>query len=90
MKLIDALNHCKGWTLYEADFKRQAAGTSKTGTVLLTRNAEQARAYYTLSPMQQESYPLFVSGQGHTLPEALVNAVLVALELPAVPVLEAA
>lgn len=63
-----------GWVFCTADFSLQAAGKSKTGSVLLIRDHDGRAAWHKLSEEDQEIVPLYMSGVGNTVQEAIADA----------------
>lgn len=75
----DILKHVpEGWVFYTADFSMQARkGPKFGGHILLTRSPEQMELWYNLPDEVRESDdcpPMFISGEGYTLEEAIMNA----------------
>lgn len=68
-----------GWVFCTADFSLQAAGKSKTGSAMLVRD-QAGRAWWNkLSDEAQEVVPLYMSGEGITVADAIADAVSRAL-----------
>ena len=77
----------KGWVFSSADFSLQASGASDSGSVMLVRGGMARVCWHQLTEAQQESIPLYVSGTGKTIAQAIANAVknCTPLRLPATP-----
>jgi len=70
-----------GWCFYSADFSYTTRGKSDLGEVTLIRERSEAEKWYNLHPdvkCSDNCSPLFVSGEGSTLEEAIFNANLAA------------
>ena len=77
----------KGWVFSSADFSLQASGASDSGSVMLVRGGMARVGWHQLTEAQKESIPLYVSGTGKTIAQAIANAVknCTPLRLPATP-----
>lgn len=66
----------RGWRLDSIDFKDQCAGKSATGSVLLIRTEACAAEWNRMAKIvpSNDLPPLFVRGDGRTLPEAMAIA----------------
>ena len=72
----------KGWRFLTADFSLQAAGKSSTGHVMLIRAPEEKALWHQQSEATKErddGLPLYVSGEGETFADAMVDAEIKAL-----------
>lgn len=65
----------EGWVLYSADFSLAAKGWGAPGSVTLTRDMKGTSTWLKLPTNLQAETPLFVSGRGATLAEALRDAI---------------
>lgn len=75
------MNIENGWRFSTADFSLQAAGKSKTGSVILTRDEENKAKWFKMNLDLKERYDcpeLYISGEGVTIEDAIVNANLAA------------
>lgn len=83
--LLNEINHAKpgkvpdGWRFFTADFSLQAAGKSETGSVMLIRDHAGKARWHAFSDEVQELVPLYVSGNGRTVDEAISDAACVAI-----------
>lgn len=63
-----------GWEVNTADFSLLASGRSKTGTVTLIRDEAGRAAWHALDEAGREAVALYISGEGASISEALVDA----------------
>ena len=81
-----------GWNFNSADFSVQANGNPNTkGTVLLVRSQPSKERWHHMPYYLQEDDdgpPLYVSGTGMTLEEAITNANLAAAHAKPIPTTE--
>lgn len=77
----------KGWAFSSADFSLQVSGASDSGSVMLVRGGMARVGWHQLTEAQKELIPLYVSGTGKTIAQAIANAVknCTPLRLPATP-----
>jgi hypothetical protein len=68
-----------GWVFYTADFSRVAAGTCIRGSVTLTRDTAEYMKWMKLTEEEREYIPLYISGHGLTVQEAIECAAKYAL-----------
>jgi hypothetical protein len=66
----------KGWRFYSADFSINAnEGNMYYGQVMFRRNSKNAKLWHLMSDeLKDTGPPLFVSGKGITLEEAIKDA----------------
>ena len=69
-----------GWVFLSADFSMQANGRSEYGGAMLMRNKHSRHKWHTLSDEDKEKVPLYASGSGKTLQEAIAAASLKAIK----------
>lgn len=75
------MNIENGWCFLTADFSMQAAGKRKTGSVMFVRDSENREKWHKLDDDLKETDDcpeLYITGQGETIEEAIINANLVA------------
>ena len=71
----------KGWEFHTADFSCKVNGISPKGNVTLMRDMEQHKLWQELPEHLIANTPLFVTGEGFTLNEAIDNAFKLAAQL---------
>jgi len=75
------MNIKKGWCFSTADFSLQAAGKSKTGSVMLIRDLKNRAKWNKLDndlKVSDDCPEWYIVGEGVTLDEAITNANLAA------------
>ena len=75
----------EGWAFSTADFSLQACGVSEFGGVMLIRTGADRAAWHALTVEPREVIPLYVSGTGRTVAEAIASASKNCTPLPATP-----
>jgi hypothetical protein len=75
----------EGWGFSSADFSLQASGVSEYGGVMLIRTGADRADWHFLIDEQREVIPLYVSGTGRTVAEAIASAAKNCTPLPATP-----
>ena len=75
----------EGWGFSTADFSLQANGISEFGGVMLVRTGADRAYWHFLDDEQKEDVPLYVSGIGRTVAEAIANAAKDCAPIPALP-----
>lgn len=63
-----------GWRLNSADFSIQATGHDCNGWVQLVRDPESKKLWHKLPEHLQDDVPLYVTGNGKTLEDAIISA----------------
>ncbi|ABL96801.1 hypothetical protein BcepF1.070 [Burkholderia phage BcepF1] len=78
------MNIAKGWRFYTADFSVVARGDglSRTGHVLLIRDAPNRAAWHKLPEHEQGIVHLFVNGEGENVFDAIEDANSKAAKIP--------
>ena len=71
-----------GWHILQADFSLQACCKASTGRVTLVRDNAGRVAWHLLSEEQKNAVPLYVSGEGRTIFDALDDAAREAMIAP--------
>ena len=72
----------EGWGFSSADFSLQASGVSEFGGVMLIRTGADRADWHALTDEQREVIPLYVSGTGRTVAEAIASAAKNCTPLP--------
>ncbi len=75
----------EGWGFSSADFSLQASGVSEFGGVMLIRTGADRADWHSLTDEQREVIPLYVSGTGRTVAEAIASAAKNCTPLPTPP-----
>ncbi len=75
----------EGWRLYLADFSGHAAGRFDLGNVVLIRDPAGRTAWNALSEADKDKVPLYMTGKGRTVQEAIEHACRKAAGLEAKP-----
>ena len=75
----------EGWGFSSADFSLQASGVSEFGGVMLIRTGADRADWRSLTDEQREVIPLYVSGTGRTVAEAIASAAKNCTPLPTPP-----
>jgi hypothetical protein len=65
----------QGWAFYSADFSLRAHESSRTGSVMLVRTGDDYRAWFRLPEEDRDRVPLYVSGAGPTVEDAITDAI---------------
>ena len=76
-RLLAAASPPDGWVFYSADFSMPASGLGPVGNVMFKRDIEGTKSWHALPDEQKEDEdgpPLYVSGRGASLYEALCDA----------------
>lgn len=73
----------EGWALNQADFSIIAAGGIKPGYVMLVRTGDDRSNWHKFA--DADAIPLYATGKGMTLDEALQDAISEAKNSPPVP-----
>lgn len=78
-----------GWAFCTADFSMQAAGKRPQGSVMLIRSPEQAVLWHQMPADLKDAVdgpPLYVSGAGNTVEEAIESAYRAAAGAKPIPI----
>jgi len=75
----------QGWVFHTADFSSVANGMEPKGNVILVREKEQYDLWHKLPNDMMERIPVFVTGYGTNLQEAMDHAFKIASTLGRIP-----